>query len=265
MSMNLFKNLFAILLLTLTALAFGVGVPLDRSSADWLRLVISGFLGLTLADILLFEALHRMGASRFAIVDTLYAPLVVALSCVFLGESLTWSFIGGAVVVIAGIAMATIQRGALTVDSAAVRIGFLYGFASVACNAMGVILAKPVLEHSSLIEVTWTRLVIGFAIQFGWVAVTRQWTLAQRAFIPNAQWWTLIPAAFVGTYLSLMLWLGGFKWADASVAAVLNQMATVYILILARVILGETLRPAQVAGTSFAAAGALWIVLSRLS
>ena len=41
-------------------------------------------------------------------------------------------------------------------------------------------------------------------------------------------------------------------------------MATVYVLVLARVVLGETLRPAQLAGTLLAAAGALWIVLSRL-
>jgi drug/metabolite transporter (DMT)-like permease len=60
-----------------------------------------------------------------------------------------------------------------------------------------------------------------------------------------------------------LLWLGGFKWAPASVAAVLNQMATVYILVLARIFLKETIRPQQALGALLAAAGALFIILTR--
>jgi len=87
---------------------------------------------------------------------------------------------------------------------------------------------------------------------------------AMVAFRPGPLWRTLVPAAFVGTYLSLLFWLGGFKWADASVAAVLNQMATVYLLLFARFVLKEQLRPRQVAGSLLAASGALWIVLHQL-
>ena len=60
-----------------------------------------------------------------------------------------------------------------------------------------------------------------------------------------------------------MLWLGGFKWGQAAVASVLNQMATVYMLVLARVFLGERLRKRQVVGAIVAAGGALWIVWSK--
>ena len=62
----------------------------------------------------------------------------------------------------------------------------------------------------------------------------------------------------------MMLWLGGYKWADASVAAVLNQMATVYMMLLAWLVLGERLAPRQVLGGLLAAGGALWIVRSRM-
>jgi drug/metabolite transporter (DMT)-like permease len=44
---------------------------------------------------------------------------------------------------------------------------------------------------------------------------------------------------------------------------VLNQMATVYMLVLARVFLGERLRRRQVAGALVAAGGALWIVWAK--
>jgi drug/metabolite transporter (DMT)-like permease len=125
------------------------------------------------------------------------------------------------------------------------------------------VIAKPVLQRSDLLEVTWSRLVIGLLAQAAWVAASGRLKEAREAFVPSPLWRTLVPGSFFGVFLSLVLWLGGFKWAPASVAAVLNQLATVYVLVLARAVLGETLRPAQVGGALVAASGALWIVLGR--
>ena len=261
-SLNLFKNTFAFVLLSLTLVALGISLPRDRPLSDWVRLAASGLLGLAIADTMLFAALSRIDASRLAAVDTLYSPAVVALSIPLLGERHTLTFALGAAAVVTGIAIATIRRRPLA-TSPGVWVGTLLGAGAISGTALGVVIAKPVLERSDLWEVTWTRLAVGLAGQAAWVAVTGRGTEARRAFVPSSLWRTLVPAAFVGTYVSLVLWLGGFKWADASVAAVLNQLATVYVLVLARVVLGETLRPAQVAGTLLAAAGAGWIVLTR--
>jgi drug/metabolite transporter (DMT)-like permease len=260
-SMNLFKNLLAIVLLSVTGLVMGVRVPLDRPPADWARLVVSGVLGLALADTLVFEGLRRIGAARLAVVDTVYAPLVVFLSWVFLDEQLSSLFLVGAAAVVGGIAIANIEVGA--VRGPAAPGGVLYAFTGICCTALGVVVTRPVLVHESLVEVTWTRLVVGVLGQVVWLTVRREWPSVTAVFRPSPVWRTLVPAAIVGTYLSLLLWLGGFKWADASVAAVLNQMGTIYLLVLARVFLGEGLRPRQVLGALLAAAGVVFIVMSR--
>jgi drug/metabolite transporter (DMT)-like permease len=264
-SLNLFKNSFALVLLTVTLAGMGVGVPLDRPVGDWLRLFGSALLGLALADTLLFEALRRIGAGRLAVVETVYAPVVVLTSWLLLGEVPTAPFLGGAAAVVCGIALATVQRGALSAGQRGHWIGTLYGVAAISLSGLGVVLVKPVLERSHLFEVTWTRLCIGLVGQLLWIALRGSWREAGAAFRPSRLWRTLVPASFVGTYLSLVLWLGGYKWADASVAAVLNQMATVYTLVLAWAVLRERLRPAQIAGALLAAGGALWILLTRMS
>jgi len=261
-SLNLFKNSFALVLLSVTLVTLGSGLPRDRSLWDWSRLAVSGLLGLAIADTLLFAALARIDAARLAAVDTLYSPIVVALSIVFLGETPTASFLVGAAAVVAGIAIATVRRG-FPAAHRQVWAGTLFGIGAIAGTAIGVVIAKPVLERSDLIEVTWTRMCFGLIGQTAWIAATGRLDEARQAFRPSPLWRTLVPAAFVGAFLSLLLWLGAFKWASASVAAVLTQLATVYVLILARVVLGETLRPAQVVGTLLAAGGALWIVVSR--
>ncbi len=263
LAMNLFKNVFAAVLLGATMVLIGSGIPMERSGEDWARLVVSGLLGLALADTLLFEGLRRVGAAGIAVVDTIYAPCVVVLSWIVLAEVPTAAFLVGAAAVVVGIGIANIRLGEV-VHVQGHWGGMAYGFAAIVCTALAVVIAKPVLEGSELIEVTTTRLVVGVIGQGLWIVGTGRWREAVSALKPAPYWRTLVPAAFVGTYISMVLWLGGFKWADASVAAVLNQMATVYILIQARLVLGEVLRPAQVVGALLAAGGALVIVLSRL-
>lgn len=274
-SLNLFKNTLAIVLLSLTLLIAGIPLPSDRPWADWGRLVVSGLLGLAVADTLLFEGLRRIGAARLAVVDTAYAPVVVLLSTLVLGEEPTPAFFVGVVVVVGGLLLATVrpppERGPDGETAAQARasarelaIGTLYAFCAITGTAVGVVIAKPVLAEANLVEVTWTRLVAGFLGQVVWIVATGRGSLAIIAFRPGRLWRTLLPGAFIGTYVSLMLWLGGFKWADASVAAVLNQMATVYMMGLAWLVLGERLGVRQVLGGLLAAGGALWIVYARM-
>lgn len=265
LSLNLFKNTAGVVLLGLTLAVLGIGIPPDRSAADWLRLAGSGLLGLAIADTLLFEGLRRIGAARMAVVDTVYAPVVVFLSWLFLAEPISASFLVGAAAVIAGVTLASVQRGAF--DGIAGRerlVGTLYCVGAIVGTAVGVIIAKPALASSNLVELTFTRLLFGLAGQVAWVTARQAWGEASVAFRPGKLWWNLLPAAVMGPYVSLLLWLGGFKWAPASVAAVLNQLATVYILVLARVVLKERLSARQTAGATLAACGAGYIVWSRL-
>ena len=244
--------------------AFGISPSATRSVQDWGILALSGVLGLVIADILVLEGLHRLGAARFALVDTFYAPMMVLLSWLFLSEQPTWWFALGAAGVVGGVSIASVDlRQALasrTPGQSSLVWGALMAFGGVCGTGISVILVKPILEVSNLVEVTWVRMLVGFLGQAIWVTLRREWSVAGVAFRPSAQWRALVPAAVVGTYISLVIWLGGFKWADASVAAVLNQMATVYILALAWWLLGERIVPRQVVGAAFAVAGAMVIV-----
>lgn len=262
--LTLFKNSLALGLLTLTLILAGIPVPLDRSAADWARLAASGVLGLTIADTLLFEGLRRIGAARLAVVDTVYAPMMVLLAWAFLGETPAGAFLVGAVAVVGGVALASIDPAALRVrpgPPGEVALGTGLALLAITGTAVGLLIVRPVLQDANLVEVTWARLLFGVVAQAGFMAATGR-REALVAFTPSPVWRTLVPAALLGTYVSLLLWLGGFKWAPASVAAVLNQVATVYLLLLARFVLHEELKPRQVAGGLLAAAGAAWIVVA---
>jgi len=264
-SMNLFKNSLAIVLLGLTMAIAGIPVPLERSPEDWARLLGSGVIGLALGDTLLFEGLARIGAARLAVVDTVYAPLMVFLSWAVLGEDLGSAFLAGAIAVVAGIALASFRKAEPDPGEDPKRTlqGVLLSLGAISCTCVGVVLAKPALASGHLVEITWTRLVAGTVLQLTIILLTGRQADAMQAFVRRDTWKYMVPGALVGTYLSLLLWLGGFNWGQAAVASVLNQMATVYMLLLARFVLGEKLRKRQVGGALLAAGGAVWIVMHK--
>jgi drug/metabolite transporter (DMT)-like permease len=260
---NVFKNVSASLLLLLTLPFFGVGIDTARAGFDWFRLIASGVLGIAIADTMIFSALRRLGAARLAVVETAYTPTIVGLSVLFLDERVGLVFLLGGILVLGGVLVA--QRrdgGASDQEREADLRGILVGLGGMAAMAVGVVLAKPALERGHLVEVTFVRLVAGVMGQLVWMALVPRERSALAALRPSKTWRTLFPASFLGAYVAMLLWLGGFKYADASVASVLNQMSTVFTIFLARVWLKESVSTARALGAAVAVAGALLIVLT---
>ena len=109
-------------------------------------------------------------------------------------------------------------------------------------------------------DVTLVRLVAGVSSQLVWIALVPSERSAFAAFRPSAAWRTLVPASVLSAYVSMLLWLGGFKWASASTAAVLNQMSTVFTIVLARLVLGEPLTRRRALGGLMAVSGAVIVL-----
>jgi drug/metabolite transporter (DMT)-like permease len=260
-ALNLFKNTVASAMLCLTLLAMGRGFDTTRSTEDWLRLFASAVLGLTVGDTLFFMGLQRIGASVAAVTDCAYSPVVVILSVLLLHETPKVALLWGAPLVVAGLLVVSWQPrgvvpGRLHVD----RKGVLLAVAGVVATALGVVVAKPALGRSDLIEATTVRLLFGTVSLVAWQASTGDFRSALGMFRPQRLWVWMLPATVAGTYVSMVLWLGGIKYTEASTAALLNQMATVFLLILARLFGGEVVPPRRWLGAGLALAGAVAIL-----
>lgn len=262
--MNLFKNVVAVLLLTATLPVLGVGLMQGRSAEDWWRLALSGVLGIAIADTLTFMALRRLGAGLLAVVDCAYAPTIVGLSVWWLGEPLGPRFGAGAALVVAGVLLASSERmpDRIPIPRRDLVMGIAMGVTGIVAMAIGIVLAKPALERGHLVEVTLVRIVAGVVAHLIWILLVPGQRGALAALKPSATWKTLLPASVLGSYVAMLLWLGGFKWALASTAAVLNQMSSVSTIVMARIVLGEPITARRGWGALAAIGGAI-LVLSR--
>lgn len=260
-ALNLFKNALALLLLGATILVFAPHWPTLPFSALAIVL-LSGFLGIGAGDTFYLRSLNAIGASRMAVSQTLYSPFVIALSAAFLGERLRGGQWLGVVFVLAGILLVTYERDPAisAVDARALRVGAATGVFSVLLMAMGVVLAKPMLERYDFLWVVWLRLVGGLLGMAGVLAWRRNAADLMAEYRRVRHWPQIVAASFTGTYLSMLLWLAGYKYTKASVAAVLNETAALFIVLLAVVFLHERVGRRQLAGIGLALCGVVLVV-----
>ena len=233
LTLNFFKNVLVMgLLFPIIAWLYGAHPP-AMGIAQIALAMLSGLLGLAIADTLYFSALNALGAGRMGVMGNFYSPFVLTLSFAFLGERLNLIQGLGFALVSAGVLLvARPKDGWRGVDSVAQRRGALLGVSSIALMAIGIVMVKPILERQPLLWVTGLRMLGGLGGMLAIAAVRGQ--LAQLLPGRNRLHWpTLVAAAIVGQGLAMVLWLGGYKYTKASVAAVLNETASVFILLFA--------------------------------
>jgi len=255
-TLNLVKNILGLSLLLPTALLIeGVSLP-SLTLQEWLILIASGYFGIAVADTWYLQALRNLGAGRTAIVASLYSPFVVILSILFLGESLAlWQWLGF-VMVLTGILVVVYQRSYQHVDSSSLLSGIILASASVFLTASGVVAMKPILENDGFFWMVGLRMLAGVVGMFIFLVVKGQIASTYDVIRNgNHRWGHIFVASVVGSYLALLFWLGGFKYADASVASVLNETANIFIVLMAWLFLKEGLSKRKVAGAALTFSG----------
>lgn len=262
--LNLFKNVVGLVLVGLTMLILGVPfVPDDQPAQAWLTLLFSGALGISIADSLEFGCINRLGAGRAAIVDSMYSPSVVLCAVVLLGEPLGVEVIVAVVLVSAGILIGTggDARSEPTAAPRDVLVGVLMGLGAMLFMAVGIVVAKPVLETSNVWWAAAVRFVGAMPILLVQGSTRRYRRHVAAVFTPSRHWWVDLPAAVLGAYLALLFWIMGFKYTEASTAGVLNQTSTLLVLVFATLLLRERLTWPKVLAVAMGFAGAVLVVV----
>jgi drug/metabolite transporter (DMT)-like permease len=259
--LNFLKNLLVMaMLLPAIPLVHGLAVP---SFTAWqaAAAVASGAIGIAMADTLYFRALNELGAGRMGVLGNFYSPLVIVFSFFFLGERLSdWQLLGF-VMVSVGVWVAAWPRKEVAGRPAHAIRGFLYALLAIALMAVAIVLVKRVLEAQPLLWVTGLRMLGALAAMLAIAAWRGELRTLGPAQAP-LPWPKLLAAAFVGQFVAMVLWMAAYKYTLASVASVLGETASIFILLLAAAWLKEPLTRRAVTGVVLTFSGVcfmLWV------
>jgi drug/metabolite transporter (DMT)-like permease len=259
LALNWYKTALAALLLSPFLFTHGLG---QFARADVLALMGSGILGITLSDTLFFMALERLGASLTAIVDCFYAPFVMFAAWAMLGQAPRAAQVGGALFVIAALLVVALEHGRLDVaaDRRRMMSGFLAGGAAMAVMAVSITLMQPILDHGSIWLVTELRVLAALAVLTTMMLARRDRRDLFASLVAQGAWRHALPGSFLGSVLSLLLWVAAFKYTSVHAAVVLNQTSTILVVILATWVLKEPFTRGRLAGTVLAFSGAVLVL-----
>ena len=260
--LNLSKNTIGLVLLVITTLLVeGFQLP-QMILSHWLLLIFSGLIGIALADTLYMQTLNKIGAGNTGIVAALYSPFVVIISMLYLDEQLKLWHLAGLALVLAGILLVSFEKRSTHISRQDLWSGILLGACSVFLTALGVVLIKPILEQQPFFTVSSIRLLAGVAGMILYAALLRRLPQVKQELSKPHNWKAITLSGFLGAYLAMILWLAGFKYTDASIAAILNETNSIFIILLAWLILKEPLSKRKMGGVTLTLTGVGVIIFS---
>ena len=249
------KNFIGVLGFIITILVFSIPLPIFTID-DVFILFISGILGILIADLFFLESLRRLGSGLSAVISTIYTPSIFIISFLLYQETVNSQVYFGGLLVISGIAISTfkIPNIAKTND---LYIGIILGIIAQILTAYSVLIVKPIMQDSSIVYIALYRFGIGLLATILVCIIKYGYLPTYNNFKKGLSNYTVVFGSILGTYLSVIFWLAGYKYTLASRAAIYNQLSTIFIILMARMFLKEELSIKKMIGVGLSIIGAL--------
>ena len=257
LQMNVIKNFIGVTGFIATIIILNIPIP-RLATSDLIILIISGFIGVAIADLFFLSSLSRLGSGLAAIVSTIYSPAIFLFSFLMFNETISIQAYLGAILVIGGIFISTFKIPTKK-DKNIIIMGVLFGMVAQVLTAYSVLLVKPIMVNNSIIIVALIRFSIGLFLTAGFLIFKTNISGLISTLKNGLTNVTIISGSILGTFLSVIFWLGGFKYTLAGRAAIYNQLSTVLIMIMAVIFLKETMSSKKWIGILLSVSGALLV------
>ena len=257
LQISLLKNIIGVIGFIGFLAVQGDEFPLFTYHDLWI-MIISGTFGVAVGDLLFLASLRRLGAGLNAIVSTAYSPTVFLLAFFMFGEVISLQAYFGGVLVITGIIIGTLE---IPKDRGRENIawGVLYGFTAQALTAFSVLLLKPIMETHPVVPIALVRFSTGALLSIGFLVFAKGLPALRETMKQGFKHPPLIMGSILGTFLSVIFWLAGYKYTLAGRAAIYNQLSTIFIILLAAIFLKEAMTRRKWLAVSCALSGVLLV------
>jgi len=255
LQINIVKNSFGVIGFIITILILDIPYP-NFSNKSLVILAISGFIGVGIADLFFLKSLKKIGSSLSAIVATVYAPSVFIIAYIFFNEITTLNVYIGTFLILGGIVVSTYNYPK-QITSSQLFTGVLFGALAQVLTAASVLSVKPIMLDNPILYVALIRFGVGLMSAIIFMLLKTGYRLVFITFQQGYKNIFLLGGSFFGTYLSVILWLAGYKYTLAGRAAIYNQLSTVIISIMAAYFLKDSLTIKKKIGILLSFAGAV--------
>jgi len=209
-------------------------------------ILISGVIGIFLGDTLLFMALQRIGPRRNNILFSLAAPFTVLLNIVLLNEVMSLLNLIGCTGVFCGVVIAIMygktknNEHRWEIIEGSLSIGILMGISAALCQAIGIIMMKPILVSGvDPIASAALRTTISFVLLSSTFLIKSSSFISKNKINFSIIFKTIL-SGFLGMALGMSLLLIALQKADAGIVVTLSSTSPIMILFLIWILTNKT-------------------------
>ena len=209
-------------------------------------ILISGVIGIFLGDTLLFMALQRIGPRRNNILFSLAAPFTVLFNIVLLNEVMSILNLIGCIGVFCGVVIAIMygktknNEHRWEIIEGSLSIGILMGISAALCQAIGIIMMKPILVSGvDPIASAALRTTISFVLLSSTFLIKSSSFISKNKINFSIIFKTIL-SGFLGMALGMSLLLIALQKADAGIVVTLSSTSPIMILFLIWILTNKT-------------------------
>jgi len=237
-------------------IARGYFFPADATLYNWKWLVLSGLVGFTIGDLLLFQAFVVVGARISMLLMALTPPFTAFISWLILGEVLTPMNWLGMFVTLSGIILVILKREKSELNGQVTRKlkagysvpGILLALGGALGQATGLVLSKKGMGDYDAFSASQIRVfagLAGFSILFFFL---KRWPRVWAALKNRPAMKRITLGAFFGPFLGVSFSLLAVQHTEAGIAATLMAIVPVLIIPPAIIFFKEKVNWKEVAG-----------------
>ena len=201
-------------------------------------ILLSGIIGIFLGDTLLFIALQKIGPRRNNILFSLAAPFTVILNIFFLNEIMSLINLIGCMIVFFGVIVAITYGNSRDKNhkwelvEGNLYLGVIFGIGAALCQAIGLIMMKPVLSMgadpiaSASLRTAISCIFLAFTFFLNYEIFNTKTSISLKTIGQS------ILSGFLGMALGMSLLLIALQQADAGIVATLSSTSPIMVLFL---------------------------------
>lgn len=244
----LLRTLIGSLLLTAIFLLTGRRFTFWKHRRQFLFLILSG-AAMGASWMCLYEAYRQVGVGIASLTYYCGPVIVMALSPLLFHERLTGTKAAGFLAVLIGVFLVTGR----TVQSGGGSWGLLCGGLSAVLYALMVIFNKKAAEITGL-ENAVLQLLTGFLTVAAFAGFRRGFSIP----ITGPDWAPVLILGLINTGVGCYLYFSSIIRLPVQTVAVCGYLEPLSAVLLSVLLLGETMRPGQLAGAALILGGAVW-------
>ena len=264
---NRIRLVFAfMLLMPANFILTGQPIPISASSESWFWLGLSGIVGFTLGDAMLFQAFVILGTRITMLIMSLVPVIGAFLAWILLGERLSPTEMVAIAIVVGGISSVIILKHSESqqTDKRHLFFGIFLAFGGALGQAGGLILSRKGMS-GDISALSANVIRVGVAMITIWMATLfvgkAKYTFGQLSDKKGTL--ATFAASVMGPFLGVWMSLVAIKYAKIGVASAIMALPPILILPLVYFVFKEKVSPGAIIGTVVAVGGTILLFISK--